>query len=82
MLLIISKLLHQWVTDKLIIKEFIENVKLFNKELIEGVDDSSHNTNSMSLNGIDHLIDTDSLDLFGLSGCLNHGLSVQVVIVL
>jgi len=68
--------------NKLITQEFVEYVELFDQELVESVDDSSHNTNSMCFDRVKHLVDANSLDLLSFNGCFDEDLSVDVIIVL
>ena len=42
--------------DEFIIQELVEDVKLLDEELIEGVNNGSHNTDSMSFDRVQHLI--------------------------
>lgn len=67
--------------DKLIIQELIEDIQLLYKELVEGVDDCTHNSDSMSLDRVEHLVDTNGLDLLRLGCDLNKDLSMDVIAV-
>ena len=42
-------LLHKRVVDELVKQEFVEDVELLDQELVEGVDDGSHHTDTVSL---------------------------------
>ena len=80
-LLIEALLLHQWIMNELIVQEFIENVKLFHQEFVESVDDGAHHTDSVGLDGVEHLVDSDCFNLFCFGCCLNENLCVQIIIV-
>lgn len=77
-----SLLLHEWVVDELIVEELIENIQLVDQEDVEGVDNCAHDSHTVSLDGIEHLLDANRLDLLRLSCCFYEYLRVQVVIVL
>jgi hypothetical protein len=68
--------------DELIVEELIENIQLVDQEDVEGVDNCAHDTHTVSLDGIEHLLDANRLDLLCLSCCFYEYLRVQVVIVL
>ena len=68
--------------DKLIVQELIEDVKLLHQELVEGINYCTHNSNSMSLDRVKHLVDSDCLDLLGLCRDLNENLGVDIIGVL
>jgi hypothetical protein len=68
--------------DELIVEELIENIQLFNQKLVEGVDDCTHHSDSMGLDGVQHLVDTYRLDLLGLGRDLYENLCVNIVAVL
>ena len=68
--------------NKLIIQEFIEHVKLLDQVFVKSVDYSSHNSNSMCLYRVKHLVNSDCFDLFSLHCGLKEYLGVDVVVVL
>jgi len=68
--------------NKLIIQEFIEHVKLLDQVFVKSVDYSSHNSDSMCLDRVKHLINSNCLYLFSLHRGLNEDLGVDVVVVL
>ena len=72
---------HKRVVHQLVIKELIEDVELLNQELVKSVDNGTHDTYSVGLNRVKHLINTNSLDLLSFHGGLNKGLSVQIIII-
>lgn len=85
LLLVLSEetlFLHQRVVDELIEQEFIEDVQLLDQELVESVDDGSHHTDSVSLDGVEHLVGADGFDLSSFLGRLHKDLSVDVVVIL
>lgn len=49
--------------NELIIQEFVEDIQLLDQELIEGIDDCAHNTNTVGFYTIEHLIYSNGLDL-------------------
>lgn len=77
-----SVLLHEWLPDEIVIQELIEDIELLNEELIESVDNCAHDTNTMSLDRVVHLVDTNGLDLLGFKGGFDEDLGVKVVVVL
>ena len=62
----IPVLLHEWLSDEVVIKELVEYVQFLDQELVECVNDCAHYTDSMSFDRVVHLIYSDSLDLFCL----------------
>jgi len=68
--------------DKLVVEKLVEQVELFDQELVEGVDDGGHHAGTVGLDRIEHLLDPDGLDLLGLLGGLDERLSVDIVVVL
>lgn len=75
-------LLHQRVVDELVEQELVEDVELLDQELVELVDDCAHDTDTVSLYGIKHLVGTNCFDLSGLLCCLHEYLSMDVVVIL
>ena len=74
-------LLHERVMNKVIIKELIEDIELFDQEFVEGIDDGSHDTDAMGLDGVQHLVQADRLDLLRLRRGLHKHLGVNVIVV-
>jgi hypothetical protein len=74
--------LHERVVDELVKQEFVEDVELLDQELVESVDDCSHHTDTVSLDGVKHLVCTNCFDLPGLLGRLHKDLRVNVVVIL
>jgi hypothetical protein len=68
--------------NEIVVKELIEHVKSLYKELIEWVDTSTQDTDSMVTKTELHLIHRDCLNLFSFSGTFYEHLSVKVVVVL
>lgn len=67
--------------DEFIIQELVEDVQFLNEELIESVDYGAHDTNSVSFNWEEHLVDSNGRDLLGFDSCFHEDLGVDVVIV-
>lgn len=65
----------------LIVQKFVENVQLFDKELVKSVDYSAHQTNSMSFNWILHLVDANRWYLLCILSGLNEDLCMQIIVV-
>jgi hypothetical protein len=85
LLLVLSEetlLLQERVGDELVAQELVEDVELLDQELVECVDDCAHHTDSVSLDGIKHLVGTNCFDLSGLLCRLDEDLSMDVVVVL
>ena len=67
--------------DEFIIQELVEDVKLLDEELIEGVNNGSHNTDSMSFDRVQHLIHANGWDLFGINCSFHEDLSMKIVVI-
>jgi hypothetical protein len=67
--------------DELIVQEFVEPIQLFDQELVEILDDSSHHSDTVCLDRVKHLVDSDRLDLLGLNCRFDEDSSVDVVVV-
>ena len=68
--------------DELIVQELIEDVELLHQELVEGINDCTHYSNSMCLDRVKHLVDSNSLDLLGFCRDLDEHLGVDIIGVL
>lgn len=75
-------LLQERVGDELIEQELVEDVELLDEELVECVDDCTHHTDSVSLDGIKHLVGSNCFNLSGLLCRLYEDLSMDVVVIL
>ena len=75
-------LLQKRIMNELVVQEFVEDVQLLDEEFVERVDYGTHDTDAVSLDGVEHLVDANSLDLFGLYSRLDERLRVQIVVVL
>lgn len=73
--------LHKRVVNELIIQEFVEDIQLFDQELIEGVDDCTHDTDTVGFYTIEHLINANGLDLSRFLRSFHKMLRVYIVII-
>jgi len=69
------------VFDGRIMQEVHQIVDLVSNKLEEFLHHSGHDSHSMCPDTVEHLIHTDSLDLFRLTSSFNESLRVQVVVV-
>ena len=69
------------LNNELIIQELIEYIQLLHKELVKCFNYNFHDSDTVSLDRIQHLIYSNCLDLFSFSSCLNKNLSVKIVII-
>jgi hypothetical protein len=67
--------------NKLIIQELIEYIQLLHKELVKCFNYNFHDSDTVSFDGVQHLIYSNSLDLFSFCSCLYKNLSVKIVII-
>lgn len=81
MLSVPSLLLHERIVDEFIIQELVEDVQLLDKELVESVDYGSHDTDSMSFNWEEHLVNSDGRNLLGINSCFHEDLGVDIIII-
>ena len=65
--------------NELIIQKLIENVQFFDEKLVESVNDCSHYSYAMCLDGVEHLVHSNRFDLFCFRGDFNEHLGVDVV---
>ena len=73
----------QQIFDCVIQQELLaEVVELFAHKLVQLLHDFSQDTNSMGPDGVEHLIDSDCLELFCFGSLLNENLLMKIVMVL
>lgn len=67
--------------DELIIQKLIKNVQFLHQKFVESIDYSSHHTNTMSFDRVEHLIHSNRFYLLCFSSCLYENLGMKIVII-